>query len=67
MEGLPSRRSIAGKVSYKTVSAVYKRIAKIAVANEDFVTVEYGKYKSFITKMNLMLMSMLFTLRAFVV
>ena len=32
------------KVGYKTASAVHKRIAKIADAYEDFVTVEYQKY-----------------------
>lgn len=43
MEGYNGQET-ADKVGYKTVSAVHKRIAKIASAYEDFVTAEYGKY-----------------------
>lgn len=43
MEGY-TEQEIADKVSYKTASAVHKRIAKIADAYEDFVTAEYQKY-----------------------
>ena len=39
-----TEQEIADKVGYKTASAVYKRIAKIVSAYEDFVTAEYGKY-----------------------
>ena len=43
MEGY-IEQEITDKVGYKTASAVHKRIAKIADAYEDFVTVEYQKY-----------------------
>ena len=43
MEGY-TEQEIADKVGYKTASAVHKRIAKIAGAYEDYVTVEYQKY-----------------------
>ena len=43
MDGL-TEQEIADKVGYKTASAVHKRIAKIAGAYEDYVTVEYQKY-----------------------
>ena len=43
MDGLAGQE-IADKVGYKTASAVHKRIAKIAGAYEDYVTVEYQKY-----------------------
>ena len=43
MDGL-TEQEIADKVVYKTASAVHKRIAKIAGAYEDYVTVEYQKY-----------------------
>lgn len=43
MEGY-IEQEIADKVGCKTASAVHKRIAKIADAYEDFVTVEYQKY-----------------------
>ncbi len=39
-----TEQEIADKVGYKTASAVHKRIAKIAGAYEDYVTVEYQKY-----------------------
>ena len=40
MDGL-TEQEIADKVGYKTASTVHKRIAKIAGAYEDYVTVEY--------------------------
>ena len=40
MDGL-TEQEIADKVGYKTASAVHKRIARIADAYEDFLTVEY--------------------------
>ena len=43
MEGY-TEQEIADKVGYKTASAVHKRIAEIADAYEEFVTVEYGKF-----------------------
>ena len=43
MEGY-TEQEIADKVGYKTASAVHKRIAKIASADEDYVTAEYQKY-----------------------
>ena len=43
MDGL-TEQEIADKVGYETASAVHKRIAKIAGAYEDYVTVEYQKY-----------------------
>ena len=43
MDGL-TEQEIADKVGYKTASAVHKRIARIADAYEDFLTVEYRKY-----------------------
>ena len=43
MDGL-TEQEIADKVGYKTASTVHKRIAKIAGAYEDYVTVEYQKY-----------------------
>ena len=43
MEGY-TEQEIADKVGYKTASAVHKRIARIADAYEDFLTVEYRKY-----------------------
>ena len=43
MEGY-IEQEITDKVGCKTASAVHKRIAKIAGAYEDYVTVEYQKY-----------------------
>ena len=43
MDGL-TEQEIADKVGYKTASTVHKRIAKIAGAYEDYVSMEYQKY-----------------------
>ena len=43
MEGY-TEQQIADQVGYQTASAVHKRIARIASAYEDFVTLEYQEY-----------------------
>ena len=43
LEGF-TEQEIADNVSYKTASAVHKRIDRIASSYEDYVTAEYQKY-----------------------